>query len=536
MIVWEVSYGRFKPGPARLSKIRRYLEIAILTTTAFCLSACSTRNKPAAEKTVDELLSELANDTNDRVRITAVRELSRSNNPVAVVALIVALKDQVEEVRMSAASALGGSKDPRAAEALWTAVRDPTQSQGFRLTAACALARLHDPRAIEPLIESLPHARSDASAALVELGKAAVPRLIEAVRAASPSASRALVDIGEPAVGPLIEVLRNDEAKSARLTAASTLADMDDTRGNAALTDALQAGELIFVAASYRFLIRQGTPGTEKQLIGALERYGKLDMAQDFISSGNAELKAAAEAWARKKNYLISARTSDLPEVHWAGVDPGVKRLELFHFDGSLTSVAGSAPVEARGISFISSERGRALSIDRGGILKYPLRNNLDFRDGTIEMWIAPRLNGSDAVYAKYNHALLLYVSPRGEQFIISENASRRFYAGTYVKGEFAGVGGGDISNWQAGEWHHVAFSYSSRPSRQRMFIDGVQVSHSQAEMARPVVGTPSFTAGCDPWGNWPGFYMDELQISQGEKSADTIRHAARQRKPSADH
>jgi len=486
---------------------------------------------------MEDLLEGLANASDDRTRVAVVRELATRKDPAIWIALITALQDPSDQVRISAASALGLSKEPRAAEALWAAIQNSRQSQAVRLSAATALAHLHDPRAVGPLVEALVYARGEASAALIELGPPAVPPLINALRTASirQNASRALVDIGGPAVGPLIEMLRNDESRSARLAAASTLADMDDPRGNEALTDVLKTRDPEVVLSAYRFLIRRGEAGTEKQLIDLLKTYGKLEMAVDFTTSGNATLKAAAEDWARKKNYPAPVRTSDVPEVYWAGMDPKVKQLGLYHFDGSLTSRTSTVPVESKATSFVSGKWGSALSVDRGGTLKYPVPGNLDFRDGTIEMWISPRLDGTDPIYAKYHHVLLLYYSPTGNQFLVSESMSGGFFAGSIVKGQFKGAGGGSINAWKAGSWHHIAFTYSSRTSRQRFYIDGTLTMEVNGEMPAPDMGASNFTVGCDLYGNWTAFVLDELQISSGERSQDAIRNSARRKDPFPD-
>jgi HEAT repeat protein len=519
--------------------ISRYrLATAVLTAGVLLLSACSGgRRKAVEKKSMEELLEDLANQSDDRARVAAIRQLAKTKDQSAIVALIVSLNDDSDSVRIAAASALADSKDPRAAEALWAAVRDVTRGRAFRLAAARALAHLHDVRAAEPLVELLPTAPSEASASLLELGPAALPALIGALRVAATrdASSSALVSMGTPAVAPLMEMLRKDESKSARLAAAAALAEMDDPRANEALTEVLKSSGPEFTVAGYRFLIRQGRPGTESRLIDVLNTYGRRAMADDFLSSGNAALKTAAEDWARKRDFSFTARTSDLPEVRWGGLDSSIKRLALYHFDNSLASVSGIAPLQSSGVSFVPGKWGSGLTVAQKGILKYPLMGNLDFRDGTIEMWISPKFDGTDSVYGKHTHPLLLYHSPAADQFLVSEGTFGGFYAGSVIRRDFKGAGGGTMRSWKAGTWHHIAFTYSSRSARQRLYLDGVMTVPNSGPMPPPDPGTGNFTVGCDPYGNWTAFVVDELLILNGEKSPDAIRSDAHRSEPFPD-
>ena len=273
---------------------------------------------------VRELLNVIRTGADDRVKVAAIHQLEGRQDSSIVTALIAALQDESVPVRNAAVAALRGTDDPRAIDALWNAARDPSQTRDFRMSAAAALAHLHDARSADLLIDALPYTPSRASASLIELGTPAVRPLINALDRAEvrEAASRVLVSIGGAAVDPLIELLHSNYNKYARLAAARTLAEIDDPRAARALTEALKVPNTEFTAAVYRFLIRQGQPGTEVQMIAALKAYGNPAMAEDFGSSGNATLKAASENWARDSGFVPAARTSELPPVQWASVHP----------------------------------------------------------------------------------------------------------------------------------------------------------------------------------------------------------------------
>jgi HEAT repeat protein len=513
--------------------------IAALVAALVVAPGCSTnRRKPLDRKSTEELLEDLAT-SDDRVRIPAMQRLSATRGNAVTPSLITLLTDQSEPMRIAAAATLAESKDPSAADALWKELNSRYQSVAFKLAAARSLAGVKDPRAIDYLIQVLPTAGAPASVALAQYGDAALEPLIQALGDASTRApaSATLASMGQPAIAPLMRVLNSGANKAVRLAVVKTLAEFDDQRVSIALNELLQDREVETVAAAYRFLIRQGDRQTEPALIAALTTVGRLEMAEDFLSSGNETLKAAAQAWAQRSASPLKARLSEQPEVYWGGVDPTLKRVNLYHFDGALTSVAGDGPVESTQVAFVPGKWGKAVSVERGGALRYPLARNISFRDGTIEMWISPKFDGGDPIYRKYNHPLLLYHAPNADQFLVSEGNFGGFYAGAVVHRDqaFKGAGGGVFNTWKAGTWHHIAFTYSSRYNRQNLYLDGICAADRSGPMPAPDPANASFTLGCDPYGNWTAFAVDELQITSGEKSAGAIRAAAVRTQPYPD-
>jgi hypothetical protein len=487
---------------------------------------------------VDELLDDLANAPDDAIRISALRDLRLLDKDLALVALISSLQDPSEGVRLAALSGLRESKDPKAFKAVATLADRPAESRNIRISAVRALAAMGDPRAVERLVKVLPHARSEIAQDLLAIGPAAIPALVEALRHPDfrDAATSTLVAFGPPAVPALVDTLQGAEEQSARLAAATALAEIEDPRAGAALDAAISAGGDKIVIVAYRHLIRRGQPGSENRLVTILySSLGRRPMAEDFFSSGNPVLSAAAKVWLQAHGGSSTLRLSELPEVRWGGVDPSVRRLMLAHFDGSLTSTSSVSPVASSRVKFVPGKWGSAIQVETGGILKYPLQGSLDLSEGTIEMWIAPVVDVRDPIYTKYNHALLLYHSPAAEQFLVSESVGRSFYAGVVVGGKFTGSGGGSIAEWKASGWRHIAFTYSSGAGRARFYIDGAQVGENQGVGPRIDVSGGEFTVGCDPYGNWTAFAIDELLISSGEKNAAAIRNNAARSAPIPD-
>jgi HEAT repeat protein len=514
---------------------RRNRAAVAVAAIACVFCSCTAPSKyQADQRSIDELVDDLSTSSDEQNRVAAAQRLGELGDRNGEFALLPALRDPAAGVRESAVKALAEIKDPRAVEPLCTVlVKDIDRRT--RIAAAGALATLQDTRAIGPLAHALQDIGEYAASALAALGQPGIAQLVEAVKNAETRdiAGSALVSVGAPAIGPLIDVLHREPGRYARAAAARVLSQIGGDRADDALTEALQRNEPEMVAAAYRFLIRRGQSGTESLLVRALNLSGDLEMASDFTNCGNDVLKSGAAQWAANKHYLIPrTEVDDKERPRWGKPLPVVRQLAVFHYDNSPSSASGILPLQAEKTSFAPGRWGSALAIAPGGILTYPVANNLDFGNGTIELWIAPRHEGSDPVYSKYKHTLLLYsVPPNYDQFIVAESG-RSFYAGTVVGTQFSGAGGGDISSWKAGQWHHVAFTYSAVRSRQRWYIDGVLTREHTGSM--PVLGASGgkFAVDCDFWGRASDFFVDELRILNQEQTLAAVLQDAMRTSP----
>ena len=148
----------------------------------------------------------------------AASALGTIGDPIAVPALVRALKDRYSNVRLAAAVALGSIGDARAFQPLIAALGDVSGS--VRTAAAEALARIGDPRAVEPIVAAR---RSGHDVAFYR----PVP---------------ALAQFGAPAVEPLIAALE-DEDHNVRYIAAQALGQIGDPRAVEPLIAALSDGD-----------------------------------------------------------------------------------------------------------------------------------------------------------------------------------------------------------------------------------------------------------------------------------------------------
>ena len=149
----------------------------------------------------------------------------------------------------------------------------------------------------------------------------------------------------------------------------------------------------------------------------------------------------------------------------------------LLHFDNSTLGANGETPSLATNISYVSGKWGSSLALPASGHLQFVRTNNLHWDQGTIELWTAPRADGTNAVYAAQDHILFYYSAPNGDYFQIAQSkTSHILYVGGTVGGQWESAYGslGNMSGWKAGEWHHLAFTYSAAQNFMRFYVDGL--------------------------------------------------------------
>lgn len=208
----------------------------------------------------------------------------------------------------------------------------------------------------------------------------------------------------------------------------------------------------------------------------------------------------------------------------------------LLHFEGATIGANGETPLSATGVGYAAGRFGQALALAHPGVLTYPRASNLSLDEGTWELWVAPRADGDDPIYADPSrwHVLLYYRATNGDSlFIALDRDPGVFYAGGSVNGQWQSAysSAATTRTWQAGQWHHVAFTYSAAGNFMRFYLDGRPVADTNEGHYRPPAATGnSFAVGGTPWNAAAHFWLDEVRISG--RAADAAEIAARARRP----
>ena len=225
-----------------------------------------------------------------------------------------ALDHRVAAVRAAAARAVGMLGVESAASKLVVLLGDPDGR--VRAGARGALVKLDD-AAVKPLLRALNSSRARVrEGAVVALGrlrvKAAAPKLARMLNDKSGpvrlAVEDALVAMGKAAVAPLSGKL-GVAAGATKWVAADILLRIAESDPDAVkpLLQYLRSGSVRGVADRYAFFIRLGRKGSEGLLIQALNSYGNVDMAEDYLNCGNDRLDAAARRWAAARGYSVTS-------------------------------------------------------------------------------------------------------------------------------------------------------------------------------------------------------------------------------------
>ncbi len=193
--------------------------------------------------------------------------------------------------------------------------------------------------------------------------------------------------------------------------------------------------------------------------------------------------------------------------------------LLLLHFNDTLDGAQGEIPVLASGVSFESGIFGEGIYLPPGNQLFFLSANNIDTVRGSLEFWIKPRWDGNDG----QNHYLLRYGGAGGMLFGKDGANFWRSIFNRYASGGHPESGTGIFINdeWNAEEWHHAAFTWSE-PSV-KLYIDGVLRNDLAVTFPFPAIADTVFQLGGDGAGAYLDAVIDELRISDIERSPEEI-------------
>ncbi len=208
----------------------------------------------------------------------------------------------------------------------------------------------------------------------------------------------------------------------------------------------------------------------------------------------------------------------------------------LLHFDNTTAGANGETPAAASGVGYAPGRFGQALALSHPGRLTYARGDNLALDEGTWELWVALRADGDDPIYSTSSgrwHVLLYYEAANGDDlFIAMSNDSGVLYAGGTVNGEWQSAYGSAASTrgWRAGQWHHIAFTYSASGNFMRFYVDGRLAADTNEGHYWPPAATGStFSVGGTPWNTAAHAWVDQVRLSG--RAADAAEIAARARR-----
>jgi hypothetical protein len=198
----------------------------------------------------------------------------------------------------------------------------------------------------------------------------------------------------------------------------------------------------------------------------------------------------------------------------------------LLHFDNAANGANGETPSQSQGVTYTTGKWGSALVLTPTGYLRFPRQYNFDPTAGTVEMWVALRVAGSDPVYSSTTHTLFQYRVDSNNWIGVSQSTSGILYAGGTVNSQWESAYGsrGSMRGWNAGEWHHLAFTYSTAGNFMRFYVDGVLTADTNEHhyWAPPSTGL-TITIGGASSGTAASYLLDEVRLSGRVLTPDEI-------------
>jgi hypothetical protein len=203
-----------------------------------------------------------------------------------------------------------------------------------------------------------------------------------------------------------------------------------------------------------------------------------------------------------------------------SGIQAHAADLLVLRFDDSLVGEEGEVPTQQSGISFGSGVDDRAAWFPDPSALHYAGAGNIDEIEGTFECWMRPSWNGNDG----QSYMLLRYGVSGG--MLIGKDGANNF---RIILNRFGVHPGGEVGihinvgDWSAGDWHHVAFTWSDAAKTLQLYIDGALRREETFTADLPTITSDTIQIGADGGSSYVEADLDNLRLSSGVRSPQEI-------------
>jgi hypothetical protein len=175
---------------------------------------------------------------------------------------------------------------------------------------------------------------------------------------------------------------------------------------------------------------------------------------------------------------------------------------------------------------FAPGRFGQAFAVEPGGMLTFPRAVALNPDEGTFAAWVALREDGTAATYAARTHTLLSYSVGNDFLSVALDSSRGVIYLGGGVGGQWQSAYADSVSTraWPAGQWHHIACTWSKRGNFMRFYLDGqLRADTNEKRYVPPAVVDRPVYIGADARGAEARLWLDEVRLLDQPASADRI-------------
>ena len=237
-------------------------------------------------------------------------------------------------------------------------------------------------------------------------------------------------------------------------------------------------------------------------------RYGRVIAGLGLIFLPVAQVVSLASAdyvEPEKLSRSDPSRSRSAPSVQ------DVDDLLVLRFDDSLSGEDGESPVQAVGVVFESGVSNSGALLPAPSELLYAGAGNINPLEGSLECWFKPTWDGNDYL----SHYLLRYGGAGG--ILIGKDGANNLRIILNRYGAYPGGEAGiflNVGDWQANEWHHIAFTWSDSAKTLQLYIDGTLIREESFAIALPPISSPNLQIGADGASAYAEGVVDNLRIS----------------------
>jgi len=192
----------------------------------------------------------------------------------------------------------------------------------------------------------------------------------------------------------------------------------------------------------------------------------------------------------------------------------------LLPLDGSLLTTDGEAPTASQGLTFVAGRFGQAVQTSAGAHsnLSYSAAGNVDSNEGSIDMWVNLTYDLDDPVYNDHPHLFAYDINDEhllhmevdsGRIGVVSANGASYYSAWPAPPG------------WQAGDWHHLAATWSASANHLVLYYDCAMVADD--DFPGLTGSASSFYLGTVSGGRVMDAAFDDVRLSRRSLSADEV-------------
>ena len=184
--------------------------------------------------------------------------------------------------------------------------------------------------------------------------------------------------------------------------------------------------------------------------------------------------------------------------------------LLLLRFDGNANGVLGETPSSQASLSYVPGVSGQGASFAAASRLAFASSQNINALEGTLDLWIKPNWTGSQST-----SPFFLEWGGSGGMLFFKNNAFLRSLFNRFSAGgnPEAGASFGQTADLRAGEWIHLAFTWSNTSKQTAVYLNGIRFAESTFAFDLPAIGAATFNLGGQDANSADGV-VDELRIS----------------------